>query len=214
MYEIGQVFLPEHLFRQLDSICSLYNLEQTARAMRYARKKHEGQFRKAPLSMTAQEKVPYIVHPLTMACHAAAMGIHEDTVLAVCLLHDVCEDCGVRNEDLPFPDEIRHCVKLLTRTWIDGESRQSAWVRYYAGIENDDVACLVKVLDRCNNISLMALAFPPQKMKEYMEETEDCVLPLLDRIKRVDPVWSSAAFLLKYQMVSMIESIRALLATD
>ena len=39
-----------------------------------------------------------------MACHLLSLGISEDELLAVSLLHDVCEDCGYEPEyaDLAF----------------------------------------------------------------------------------------------------------------
>ena len=33
--------------------------------------------------------VPFIIHPLTVACHAVALGFKEDRILSVALLHDV-----------------------------------------------------------------------------------------------------------------------------
>ena len=56
----------------------------------------EGKFREP---MSAQ--IPYINHPFTMACHALAMGLEDDELIAALLLHDVVEDCGVSAEELP-----------------------------------------------------------------------------------------------------------------
>ena len=63
---------------------------------------HEGQQRKSG--------EPYIVHPLTMACNALALGIRDDKVVATILLHDVCEDCDVSLKELP----ISHCAVILS----------------------------------------------------------------------------------------------------
>lgn len=57
---------------------------------------HNGQMRK---SMVAA--VPYRAHPLTLACHALAMGIVEDDVISGLLLHDVLEDTCAAEKDLP-----------------------------------------------------------------------------------------------------------------
>lgn len=39
----------------------------------------------------------------------------DDTVLASVLLHDVCEDCGVKPEELSFFSPGRAVVALLTK---------------------------------------------------------------------------------------------------
>ena len=83
----------------------------TVNALAYARELHDGQQRKSG--------EPYIVHPLTMANHAIALGVHEDEIIATILLHDVCEDCGVQPKDLPVSKDVREAVRLLTR--VKGE---------------------------------------------------------------------------------------------
>ena len=60
----------------------------TLQALSFARKAHNGQYRKSG--------EPYIVHPLTCASHAIALGLHDDQIIAACLLHDVIEDCHVK----------------------------------------------------------------------------------------------------------------------
>ncbi|NLM85462.1 MAG: hypothetical protein GX171_02075 [Clostridiales bacterium] len=65
------------------------------RALPYAREQHKDQRREG------KGAVPYINHPLTMVCHALAMGVKDDDILSAILLHDVVEDCGQKLEDLP-----------------------------------------------------------------------------------------------------------------
>ena len=50
------------------------NMEETLKALAFAREKYSGQLRKSG--------EPYIVHPLTMACNAVSLGIKEDAVIA------------------------------------------------------------------------------------------------------------------------------------
>lgn len=59
-----------------------FKLPNTLIAIDYAVMVHEGQRRK-------KSDVPYIYHPLNMACHALSMGIIDDEIIAACLLHDV-----------------------------------------------------------------------------------------------------------------------------
>ena len=43
----------------------------------------------------------------------AAFGLEEDDLLSACLLHDVCEDCGVRPEELPVDEETQEYIQPL-----------------------------------------------------------------------------------------------------
>ncbi len=207
-----KMFSEEHMYARLKSTAQAEGLEETYRALPYMRRCHDGQLRKP--ARGAAEEVPYIIHPLTVACHAHALGVRDDEVLAVALLHDVCEDCGVAPEELPFSEPVRTAVKLLTRrkerTLEIG--RNAALEEYYHGIRSSRTAMLVKCLDRCNNLSTMAASFSPEKMVQYIEETEAYVLPVLEDLKRRYMELNDAAFLLKYQILSLTETQKALLA--
>ena len=82
----------------LDATLAFYEkalgLTDTLKAVDFAVAAHEGQTRK-------KSDVPYIYHPLNLACHALAMNITDDAVISCCLLHDVIEDCGKTAEELP-----------------------------------------------------------------------------------------------------------------
>lgn len=202
-----QMFSVEHMYAKLKAFAQAEGFAETYQALPYMRGCHAGQVRKPGIGNT--EEVPYIVHPLTMACQAHAMGIRDDTVLAVALLHDVCEDCGVKPEELPFSAPVRTAVSLLTR---DPEHFQDAVLaEYYSGIQGNQTAMFVKALDRCNNLSTMASSFSTEKIVRYVNETEEYILPLLEELERRCPEWIDATFLLKYQILSLLETHKALL---
>ncbi len=199
-----QFFSPENMKSKLLEFAATDGLPQLAKAVEYAWAKHDGQFRKVgPLS---KEAVPYIVHPYMMTCQAHALGIVDDTVLAACVLHDICEDCGVSPEELPFDDGVRNAVRILTKPQDKSAFDNDA---YYSVIGADRTAAIVKALDRCNNISTMLLSFPVEKIIEYIGETERYVYPLLDKIKKEYVEYYDAVFVLKYQMLSVLESAKA-----
>lgn len=199
-------FSEDHMFTRLMGHAIEENLSETYQALYYAREKHAGQARKkSPLT---QEHIPYITHPLMMACHAHAMGIRDDKVLATILLHDVCEDCGVKSSNLPFSEQVKHSVELLTKP-KDYKGSDVEKKRYYHGISTDSTASIVKALDRCNNVAFMAMSFPREKIICYVEETEEYVYPLLEHIKHDDIIYNDAVFLIKYQLKSTIETIKA-----
>jgi len=201
-----RIFSEDHMFTRLLGYAIEENLTETYQALYYARDKHSGQSRHT--SHFSDEHIPYIIHPLMMACHAHAMGIKDDKVLATILLHDVCEDCGVKPEKLPFSEPVKHSVFLLTKP-DDYTGTPENRKKYFDGIASDETASIVKALDRCNNIGLMALAFSNEKMIDYIEETQEYLCPILEKMKHDSPAYNDAVFLIKYQLRSTIETIKA-----
>ena len=219
---LGDRHVPEHLWSVRDKMFSEKNMftrlkttaeergqEQTYRALYYIREKHAGQNRK-PLKYSAA-RIPYIIHPLMMACHAQSLGIMDDEVLSTILLHDVCEDCGVEPAELPFSGTVREAVDLLTKKNMPGVPKNERNRLYYEAIGRNKIASIAKVIDRCNNVSTMALSFTDLKISSYIDETEEFILPLLDTIKKKYPEYNNAVFLIKYQLLSVLESLKAMM---
>ncbi len=205
-------FNPEHMYTYVKARAQAEGMAQALAALPLMREKHEGQTRHSRTAAT-----PYSVHPLTLACHALAMGILDDDVLATALLHDVIEDTDTRPEELPVSDRVREAVCLLSyNTYLkdgdDGDPRKKDEIKpaYYANIARNPLAALVKCMDRCNNLACMADGFSRKKMAVYVVQTERYVLPLLEVIREV-PEYNSAAWLLRYQMTTMLETFKRLL---
>ena len=197
-------FDPDRMYTYLKASAQRLGLTQTLRALPLMKEKHEGQFRKGKT-----ETMPYRVHPLTLACHALAMGIGEDDVLAALLLHDVVEDTNTKPEELPVNDRVREAVRLVSYNTYAGD-KQEIKPLYYANIAKNPLAALVKCVDRCNNLSCMVDGFTRAKQAVYVTETERYVLPLLDVIREV-PAWNSAAWLLRYQIRALLETFKRML---
>ena len=195
----------ETMRRRIEAFAGENGLRQTLAALSCAIELHAGQYRKGI------GEVPYVVHPMDMACHAVALGIREDEVLAAALLHDVCEDCGVPAESLPVEESVRKSVNMLTFTQAADESWEDAKDRYYAGIYTSREAMLVKLLDRCNNISAMADAFSREKMRSYIQETRRYILPMVQRLREQDGALKNALYLLEYHISSVIFTVEAML---
>ena len=197
----GTSFNSEKMYTYLRGLATGAGMKQTLKAMSFARDKHSGQLRKSG--------EPYIVHPLMMACNAVSIGIRDDTVIATILLHDVCEDCGVSLSELPVDDRVRNAVDLMTFRVMDGETKEIAKNRYYNMLLQSREATLTKLLDRCHNVSSMAGTFSEEKLKSYIEETRVHVLPMLRKAKRMYPEDAYILFVLKYHIVSVVDSIDA-----
>ena len=200
-----RLFDADHMYTFLKSAAAVKGYTQTLAALNGIREWHAGQFRK---NNHGEGTVPYVTHPLTLACQALALGIDTDDVLAALLLHDVVEDCNIPPEDLPAGDTVRKAVSLVSYNTYPGPKSEIK-ARYYDNILTDPLACLVKCMDRCNNLSTMAMGFSPEKMKTYVRETEKYVLPVLKKLKEC-PEYNNAAWQLQYQIVSYLEIYKRL----
>ena len=194
MERVGRFFDENHMYDYLEERFRSGDFPEAQKALAFALEKHEGQWRKGP------EKVPYINHPLNMACHALAMGLEDDALLAALLLHDVSEDCRVAPEDLPVCPEAQEIVRLVTKP---ADRKNFSEAEYYGAIAESPKACMVKCIDRCHNVSSMAIGFTNERTRTYVEETETW-FPELVRVLKERPEYNNAAWLLSYQVRSVI----------
>ena len=197
-----RLFDEKRMYTHVKSYAQALDMFQTLRILPYIREKHEGQFRKG------KDKVPYINHPLLLACHALSLGMKDDNLVSAALLHDVCEDCDVPVEELPVNDETREAVRLLTKNKDVTSSSEAGLKAYYEEISKNRIASIVKLLDRCNNISGMAAAFTEKRMAQYIRETEKYIYPMMETTSNQFPEYANQIFLIKYHMTSVIEAIR------
>ena len=191
----ARFFDEEHMSAFLKGKFHASGLTEASKGLIYAKEKHAGALRKPEAA-----GIPYINHPLTMACHALAMGLEDDVLLAALLLHDVSEDCNVAPEDLPFSPAVQEIVRLVTKPKDKTHFSENA---YYAAISDNPKACLVKCIDRCNNVSSMSFGFSDKKIAEYVRETEAYFPELLNAVKAC-PEYNNAAWLLSYQIKSLL----------
>ena len=135
-------------------------------------------------------------------------GHHIPNIAAV-LAHDMLEDTPVKLADLPVGDRVREAVRLVSKNEYD--HRDPAWEdKYFSEIRRNPLACMVKCLDRVNNLAGMADAFTWGKMVKYTAETDKYYPALLDVLKKV-PEWNDAWWLLRYQMNTITEAFKRLL---
>ncbi len=193
----------EHMKTFVRTTAKNFRMVNTLKALDLAVKAHEGQKRK-------RSEIPYIYHPLNLACHCLSMNIMEDEIVAACLLHDVAEDCGIKTEELPVSDEVKEIVRLLTREKAADEDRDRVNEAYYNAILSDPKAALVKCLDRCHNLTTMSWGLSRERIYRMLQETEEYYPKLLKTIKDT-PDYNNAAWLLRYQIESMLDIYKRLL---
>ena len=199
----------EHMKTFVKTTAKAAGMENTLKALDFAIEAHEGQTRK-------NTDEPYISHPLVMACHALAMGIKEDEIIAAILLHDVIEDCRKADgskytpEDLPVNDEAREIVRLMTHVKTNDENRDEIMEAYFDELASNPKAALVKCIDRCNNLTTMSWGLSRKRIYRMIDETER-YFPRLLKVVKDTPEYNDAAWLLKYQIESMLDIYKRLM---
>ena len=160
--------------------------KQSVIALQYAREKHKNQTRK--------NGVPYIVHPLSMACYAAALGLNDDNIFATILLHDIPEDCGVEIEHLPVNDTVKAAVKCMTITkYKTDKSKLETKRRYF------------------NNLSDMPFALSNDSIGKNVAETEVLLLPILKEAKEKWADLSDILFILRTNIRTINDILKYIL---
>ena len=197
-----RLFSEERMYTYVKTYATVKGLKQTVGVLPYAKAMHKGQYRRG------KDHVPYIYHPLLVACHALALGLDDDDLISAALLHDVCEDCGVTPDELPVNEKTRRAVALLTKDKACCADDEQAKARYYRGIAGDPLAAMVKLLDRCCNVSQMSGGFGRDRMIEYVRSTEKWIYPLMHEARSRYPNYANQVFLIKYHMISVVEAIK------
>ena len=190
---------------------SYYFLKGYATAKRYynmqkslvlAQQFHDGQKRKGGAD--------YLVHPLRVCTYLVSLNFDDDVLLSAALLHDVIEDNDLLKDNpnilvdvYKIDEEVLRVVQTVTKQKGLDEERT---IRYFDGIKRNWRALLVKISDRVNNVSTMAV-FTPEKRQEYIDETRRFVIPLCSYGKLYYPELSNALTAMKYHITSICDSI-------
>lgn len=156
----------------------------------------------------AMFSVDNMLRRVRMYAQAKKMTQTQKAIRIMLKYHDVVEDIEAALETLDVSDEIKQVVDLVTFEELSGMSREESYEIYYKKIGQNKIASMVKLLDRCNNVSTMATGFQPEKMARYIVETEEYVLPLIEKVKHEYDEYYDAAFLLKYHLLSVMESLK------
>lgn len=208
--------LPEPCHTHLESWEEIYlflkgyaiakEMKNTLIALSVALQLHANQKRKGG--------APYIIHPLEVTSYLINLGIDDDITCAAAILHDVIEDCDIEN---PYSElAIKYCIVkevidiviLLTKP-KDYKITDPNQEKYFSKIKENKRALIIKLSDRANNLSTVD-AFTKDKMIKYVDESKNLIFPLCKYGKAYYPEFSNAITIMKYQMVSICETIESL----
>ena len=178
---MSNVYVPdeEKMFIYLRGRLDGAGFKQSQKALAFARRAHLGQFRKSGM--------PYIVHPLSMACDVIAYKGATDEIVATILLHDVCEDCNIPLSSLPVNEVVRQGVKLMTIRPFHGEEKIETKRRYYNELLDSKEAVICKAFDRYANLNDAEGALSEAAIVKNILETHELLMPILKEAKNEYP---------------------------
>lgn len=174
----------DQLFQQLVGILRTQerpdaDIQRVAEAFEYARRMHEGQYRKN------QEN--YIVHPVNVAIILAGIPVDTATVMAA-LLHDVVEDTPATPEDIVqrFGEEVLKLVVGVTKLGkFEFASKEDAHAenfrKMFLAMADDVRVIMLKLADRLHNMQTLE-HMKPEKQVKTATETIEIFGPLANRM--------------------------------
>ena len=177
---------------------------QASHAMELAEGYHDGTRRDG---VTAE-----FAHQVAIVSYLRSLLPHllfgEET-LSAAFLHDVREDYDVSDEEIraQFGDRVADAVDAVTKTFR-GVRRDD--VALFERIGQDPIASILKLADRGHNQNTMVGVFSPQKMDEYVTETETLFLPMIRRARRAFPEQEAAYENAKLLLLSQVNLVRAI----
>lgn len=203
-----------------------YDYDLIKRAYDLSRQKHGGQKR-----LSGE---PFFIHPFSVACITAELGMDSESIAAT-LLHDAVEDTDLTLDDVrrEFGDTIAMLVDGVTKlgkiNYVSKEELQAENVRKMLIAMSEDIrVIIIKLCDRLHNMRTID-AQSEQKQLEKSKETLEIYAPIAHRlgiravkeeledlaIKHLDPVaYAEIESLLeenKEYRLSYIESIKSMI---
>ena len=156
-----------------------FDEEQIVKAYEFAKKKHEGMFRKSG--------EPFFSHPAEVAYILAELRMDVPTIVAG-LLHDTVEDTDTTLEEIEkeFGKEVAFIVKGVTKLegyhFTSKEERDAESFRnLLISLAEDIRVLIVKLADRLHNMRTLD-SMPPESQQRNAKETLSIYAPLANRL--------------------------------
>ncbi len=170
-------------FSELEKIISVsnneYDMEKIRSAYEFAEKSHGDQRRVSG--------IPYILHPTSVACIVAELGMDGDSVCAA-LLHDVVEDTPVSLAEITrlFGGDVAKLCDGVTKIskipYSSKEEQQAENIRKMLIAMADDIrVIIIKLADRLHNMRTMD-CMPEQKRRDKSVENMQVFAPIAHRL--------------------------------
>ena len=156
-----------------------YNFELIEKAYTLAEKMHGDQRRASG--------IPYILHPTTVACILAELGMDSESIAAA-LLHDVVEDTPITLQEVTkmFGSEIANLIDGVTKLgkipYSSREEQQAENIRkMLIAMSNDIRVIIIKLADRLHNMRTIE-CMKEQHRRDKALEVMEVYAPIAHRL--------------------------------
>ena len=156
-----------------------YNYELVDKAYKFAEEKHGDQRRASG--------IPYILHPTSVACILAELGMDSESIAAA-LLHDVVEDTEVTLGEVTklFGSEIGGLIDGVTKLgkipYSSREEQQAENIRkMLIAMSNDIRVIIIKLADRLHNMRTIE-CMKEQHRRDKALEVMEVYAPIAHRL--------------------------------
>ena len=167
------------LVKLLGQSNSTYDIDKITKAYKFAEKAHGDQRRVSG--------IPYILHPTSVACILAELGMDTDAICAA-LLHDVVEDTPTTLEEVEklFGADVARLIDGVTKiskiTFSSREQRQAENIRkMLIAMANDIRVIIIKLADRLHNMRTIS-CMPEQSRRDKAHENMQVYAPIAHRL--------------------------------
>ena len=156
-----------------------YDMDKIQAAYDFAEKSHGDQRRVSG--------IPYILHPTSVACIVAELGMDTDSICGA-LLHDVVEDTPVMLDEIRkrFGNDVAKLIDGVTKIskipYSTREQQQAESIRKMLIAMADDIrVIIIKLADRLHNMRTMD-CMPEQKRRDKSVENMQVYAPIAHRL--------------------------------
>lgn len=167
------------LLNILEHSSNEYDIDKITRAYKFAEKAHGDQRRVSG--------IPYILHPTSVACIVAELGMDTDSICGA-LLHDVVEDTPVMLDEIKkqFGADVAKLIDGVTKIskipYSTREQQQAENIRKMLIAMADDIrVIIIKLADRLHNMRTMD-CMPEQKRRDKSLENMEVFAPIAHRL--------------------------------
>lgn len=169
----------DELIKMIDDSGKDFDKDMINRAYNLALSAHGEQKR--------QSGLPYILHPVSVACILVELGMDSESIAAA-LLHDVVEDTNIELEDIrkQFGVGIANLIDGVTKLgkipFSSREEQQAENIRKMLIAMADDIrVIIIKLADRLHNMRTID-CMPEQKRRDKALENMEVYAPIAHRL--------------------------------